>query len=250
MPSQRLSIEQAAAFLQMSQQELKSLVVQGDMPCQQAGDRLYFFQDDLDTWISQQIIAFQSLKDAAKRRQTKVFTIPDTDEPFLADLCSPDTCSCDISAKSRPSMLRQLAELAVNSGFVYDPADLYSELSKREDICSTALAKGVAIPHPERRFDTPLCDDSFICIAKLDNPIFFGNSSDGSKTDIFFLVCCLNSEIHIKAIARLCRLIEQTSLLEELREATTPEELYNTLKDVDEAPKKHPVKKPISDEDE
>lgn len=248
--SKRLTLDQAADFLRLPPSELRSLAVQGHIASTQSGDRFFFSQDDLDIWISRKIIAFQSLNKADQHKERKTLKIPDTSQPFLDSLLTPETVCCNLSGRSKPSVLKALTELAVNSGYVYDPNDLYVELLEREENASTTIEHGAAIPHPHHRFNTPLFDDSFICLARLNSPIFYGNSPDGEKTDLFFLVCCLDSDLHIQVIARICQLCLETSLLQELRLAQTDQELYDTFITIDQHPEQHPFGKlKLSDQD-
>ena len=243
MSSRRLTLDQAAEFLKLPPGELRSLAVQGQIAYTLQGERYFFSQDDLDEWLARKIISFQTLKAADQHREKKILKLPDTSVPFLDQLCTLETVRCGMQAKSRPAVLKALTELAADSGYVYDPSDLYVELLEREEIASTALEQGVAIPHPHHRFETPLFDESFLCLARLENPIYYGNSPDGLKTDIFFLICCLDSTLHIQTITRICQLCAETSLLNELREAQTSQELLDTLLRIDRNPELHPLKK-------
>lgn len=63
-------------------------------------------------------------------------------------------------------------------------------------------------------------------------PIFFG-SQDGGKTDIFFLICCMDDKLHLHVLARLCMLIHGTDLLKDLRAAETSEEMYDMLRNAE-----------------
>jgi len=250
MSHQRLTLEQAASFLKLPPNELRSLAVQNLINCLQQGDRFFFSQDDLDEWVTRKLIALHSLKPAAQHRERKTLKIPDTSHPFLAELCHLETVACKMNAKSRPSVLKSLSELAANSGFVYDPSDLYTELLEREEIASTAIEQGAAIPHPHHRFDIPIFEESFICVSTLNEPIYYGNSPDGLKTDVFFLICCMDSNLHIQTIARICQLCMETSLLNDLRLAQTDQELLDTLLEIDLHPEKHPLKRLQTDDDE
>ena len=251
MPNtKRMTLEQAAQFLKIQPQELRSLAVENLINYSLQGERYYFSQDDLDVWLSRKIIALQSLKTAAKHREKKLLKLPDASEPFLADLCSVDTIDCALPGRSRPAVLKALTELAVKSECVYDPNDLYNELLEREELAATTIENGAAFPHPHHRFDTPLFDDSFIAIAKTENPVYFGNAPDGKPTDLFFLVCAMDSNLHILIIARLCLLCQNTTLLDELRKAETPEELLQTLKMVDKHPEQFPSRIRQDDDNE
>ena len=253
MAPHRLTLEQAADFLQMDTSELMSMVVQGEISCQQQGKRYFFEQDVLDRWCSQKIIKHSVTRkkngDKKKKPSNPRTTIPDEpeEEPIIAQLCSEDLMETDMQAKSMPAVLKELVKLADNSGYLYDPQDLYNELRAREEEASTAIDFGVAIPHPNRKLQIELFSDPFICIAKLDQPIFFGSTAlHNEKTDIFFLVCCMDSDLHLKLLQRICILCAETSLVQDLRDATSPSEMMKIITAIDSDPKSFPKDETLS----
>ena len=253
MAPHRLTLEQAADFLQMDTSELMSMAVQGEIPCQQQGKRFFFEQDALDAWCSQKIIKHSVSRkkngDKKKKPSNPRTSIPEEpeEEPIIAELCMEELMETDMQAKSMPAVLKELVKLAENSGYLYDPQDLYNELHAREEEASTAIDFGVAIPHPNRKLQVELFSDSFICIAKLEQPIFFGSTAlHNEKTDIFFLVCCLDSDLHLKLLQRICVLCAETSLVQDLRDATSPSEMMKIITAIDSDPKSFPKDETLS----
>lgn len=248
MSPHRLTLEQAADFLQMDTTELVSMAVQGEIPCQQQGKRYFFEQDALDAWCSKKIInhsvSRKKANDKKKRFQQSRTTVPtetEEDEPIIAELCQEDLMETDMQAKSMPAVLKELVEIADRSGYLYDPNDLYKELHERELAAPTAIDFGVAIPHPNRKHQVELFSESFICIAKLEQPIFYGSTAlHNEKTDIFFLLCCLDSDLHIKLLRRICILCQETSLVQDLRDATSRSEMMKIINAIDSDPKSFP----------
>ena len=139
MAPHRLTLEQAADFLQMDTSELMSMAVQGEIPCQQQGKRFFFEQDALDAWCSQKIIKHSVTRkkngDKKKKPSNPRTTVPEEaeEEPIIAQLCSEDLMETDMQAKSMPAVLKELVKIAEKSGYLYDPQDLYNELHARED---------------------------------------------------------------------------------------------------------------------
>ena len=253
MSPHRLTLEQAADFLKMDASELTSMAVQGEIPCQQQGKRFFFDQDALDAWCSQKIIKHSVSRkkngDKKKKPSNPRTSIPEEaeEEPIIANLCMEELMEPNMQAKSMPAVLKKLVELAENSGYLYDPNDLYKELHERELSASTAIDFGVAIPHPNRKLQIDLFSDSFICIAKLEQPIFFGSTAlHNEKTDIFFLLCCLDSDLHIKLLQRICLLCAETSLVQDLRDAISSSEMMKIITAIDSDPKSFPKKQPLS----
>jgi len=104
-------------------------------------------------------------------------------------------------------------------------------LVKREELASTALEQGVAIPHayvegfPE--------DCTIFCRAK--EAIEFGEK-DGNGVRLFFFLCGpqKNIQLHLQMLAKLARLLRDEVAVNDLKTAVSPEELLNALKQVEQ----------------
>src|SRR5207244_1799835 len=72
------------------------------------------------------------------------------EEPLLASLLSEATIAVPLPATTRASVLKELVVLAEQSWQVYDPEAVLEAVKQREEMGSTALPSGVAIPHPHR----------------------------------------------------------------------------------------------------
>lgn len=223
MPLKLMTLDDASAFLQIEQKELKALVTSGEIPCIRQGERMMFEHDELDNWYSNRLVNHIPVKhhDYAK---------PVPEEMRLADFCSVDTMETTLAGKTKPAILRALTQLAERSGLLYDPREFLENLQKREEVASTAMAEGIALVHPQTR-DEYTCEAPFIAIAKTQKPVFFGEAN-GVPTDIFFLICSADPQEHIQILAKLCLAIANTKLLEALRDAETPEEMMAAIENV------------------
>ena len=110
-----------------------------------------------------------------------------------------------------------MVSLAEQSWEVYDPDAVLTAIKQREELGSTALESGVAIPHPRRPLPNAL-GDHVIAFGKTINGIPFGGA-DGGLTDLFFLVCCRDDRTHLRMLARLSRILLRPGLIGELRAA-------------------------------
>ncbi|MBR6470909.1 MAG: PTS sugar transporter subunit IIA [Victivallales bacterium] len=217
-----LNLHAAAQFLQMDEKELRAMAMAGELPCVQQGLRLMFDREELDNWYTNRLLHHLPLKQLARPAQQEV--------PRLADFCRLETMEAALQGRTKPAVLKALAALAERSGLLYDPAEFLENLRKREEIASTAMAEGVALVHPENR-DEYLCEAPFICIAKAQTPVFFGEEN-GGVTDLFFVIAGPDSELHLRLLAQICQLISSTPLLETLRAATTPEEMLAAVQGI------------------
>ncbi|NLF17811.1 MAG: PTS transporter subunit EIIA [Lentisphaerae bacterium] len=233
MPHTLMSLEEAAEFLHIDASDLRAFAVRGDIPCELQGDRLSFRRGRLKLWASQRILGLQGKPLADYHRRGKPRprdTSPDT--AIVSDLTDPEFMEPAIQGRSKAAVLRAMTAVAERTGYLYDPDDLLEGLRQREELCSTGIEGGAAVLHP-RHHDPYMFEDSFLCIGRTPSAIPFG-APDGSKTDIFFLVCCQDDRIHLHVLARLC-LLCHGGLLNDLRAAASGREMFDTLKTAETA---------------
>ena len=118
-------------------------------------------------------------------------------------------------AATRGSALRELVRLAEQSWQVYDPEAVLLAIQQREELASTALPNGVAIPHPRRPMPSAL-GEPIMAFGRTASGVPFG-AEHGNLTDIFFLVACRDDRTHLHVLARLSRLLLRPGFVDELR---------------------------------
>ncbi len=251
MPFRILNIDEVARHLNMTGTDIDRLVKDGDIPFERRGDRVVFRQVDVDVWASQRILKFSSSRLAeyhqkSSQRSRKLLQR----EALLPELLRPDCIAPAMTAKTKASIVRDLAALADRTGLVCDAAELVASLLAREKLCSTAMPGGVAFLHP-RQQQPYLLQSSFLMVGRTIQPIHFG-SPDGQPTDLFFLLCCQSDLLHLHALARLCMMVQKTDLLAELRAGTDASALHEGLlraeqtviKTLDGPPGQRPIRRP------
>lgn len=222
MPVKLLNLTDAAQFLSMDEKELRAMAMAGEVPSVMQGARLMFEREELDNWYTNRLLHHQPLKHLPR---TSVQA-----DLNLADFCRLETMETALGGRTKPAVLKALTALAERSGLLYDPVEFLENLRQREEIASTAMPEGVALVHPENR-DEFLCEETFVCIAKAQTPVFFGEENGGT-TDLFFVIAGPDSELHLRLLSRICTLIATTPLLTRLREATTPEEMLAAVQEM------------------
>ena len=142
----------------------------------------------------------------------------------ISDLLSPTNVMIDVRASGKRPLLREFAKAAAGLGL---PADqIASYLLKREDLGSTGIGKGVAVPHarmPELQRPCGL-------LAKLKPAIEF-DAIDGQPVDIVFvlLLPAAAENAALGALALVARSLRSPETLARLRAAKTASELYAAI---------------------
>jgi nitrogen PTS system EIIA component len=143
----------------------------------------------------------------------------------LGDLLSRDGIIPILKAKTKKQALQELSERAAAiSGL--PQRDVLEGLLQRERLGSTGLGRGIAIPHAKfRGLERIHC-----LFARLDDPIEF-EALDGDPVDLIFVLLAPEhaSGDHLKALARISRLLREPKTLDRLRGARDRTGLYAIL---------------------
>ncbi|MFT5122673.1 MAG: PTS system nitrogen regulatory IIA component, partial [Verrucomicrobiales bacterium] len=146
---------------------------------------------------------------------------------LIPDLMQPSYIQAELPARTRGSVIRGMVALADKTDLLLTPEDLQTSVEEREALCSTALTGGFALLHAHVH-EPWMFEDSFIALGRTVSSIPFG-SPDGQTSNLFFLVCSQDDKIHLHMLARLSMLAYHTSVLLELNEAETAEDMYEAL---------------------
>jgi PTS system nitrogen regulatory IIA component len=146
----------------------------------------------------------------------------------IADLLTgPDAVLASVKASGKKALLAELASRAA-SVFKLDERKLFDRLLERERLGSTGIGGGIAIPHG--RLST--LDKPRGLFARLVQPVDF-DSIDERPVDIVFLLVAPEGAgaDHLKALARVSRLLRDRNLVEKLRATESADALYALLVD-------------------
>ena len=218
MPYQLLNVEEVASYLHLTGADVKRRVKDREIPFEKRGGRIVFNKHDIDAWASQRILGLpeQRLEEYHRKstRGTREF-LPR--EALLPEMIGRGAVDSAMKSKTKGSVLRDLVALAEKTGQLTDPKELLESLETREELCSTALPGGLAIPHP--RFHEPyLFESSFVVVGRPVQEIHFG-APDGQPTDLIFLLCCQDDRMHLHTLSRICLMALKTEMLAQLRAA-------------------------------
>ena len=147
----------------------------------------------------------------------------------VVDFLSPDAVIPALHGASKTEVLTEMAGfLAARPGLhnAIDARQLYRVLDEREQLASTAIGEGIAIPHAKLENVERLVG----VLGRSVNGLAF-DSIDGKPTHIvFMLVAPANSAgVHLKALARLSRLFRDAGFRQRLLEAEDGPAMYRTV---------------------
>lgn len=209
-----MDIEQLARFLKRDAREVARLVDRGHLPGRKVGGTWRFSRQEIQHWLEGQLSEYTDAE--LSQLELRPASIR---EPLLANLIHEACVAVPLKASTRASVLRELVNLAEQSWQVYDPQAILEAVQAREERFSTALENGVAVPHPQRPIPGAI-GESLIAFGRTASGLPLG-APDGRLTDLYFLVLCQDSEIHLRVLARLARLFLRSQFLDRLRGEST-----------------------------
>jgi len=143
----------------------------------------------------------------------------------IRDLLQPEAVVADLRAANKKQLLQELARHAAKITGVND-RKIFETLLERERLGSTGVGSGIAIPHGKLSDFKRL----YGVFARLDRPVEF-DSIDEQPVDLIFLLLAPEGAgaDHLKALARVSRLLRDSSMCDKLRGAETADGLYMVL---------------------
>lgn len=145
----------------------------------------------------------------------------------ISDLLKPEQVIARLRATSKKQALQELARRAAElTG--QSERDIFSTLMKRERLGTTGVGNGIAIPHGK----LAELEQMFGIFARLEHPIDF-EAIDDRPVDLIFLLLAPEEAgaDHLKALARVSRLLRDKRACEKLRGTDNAEALYALLID-------------------
>jgi len=143
----------------------------------------------------------------------------------VTDLLGPDQIVVGLRVSDKPQLLQELARRAA-SALKQDPDALLKALQAREQLGSTGIGKGFAVPHA--RLDT--LTRPFALFVKLARPIDFA-AVDEKPVDIAVLLLSPEADAssHLATLAAVCRPARDPAFLQRLRNAADASEIHRLL---------------------
>jgi PTS system nitrogen regulatory IIA component len=143
----------------------------------------------------------------------------------LSDLITPDAIMPSMKVSSKKQLLQEMAgRAAALTGLV--ERQIFDLLLQRERLGSTGVGRGVAIPHGK----LSKLDRLYGLFARLERPVEF-DALDGEPVDLVFLLLAPEGAgaDHLKALARVARLLRDEKTAEKMRSARDADALFALL---------------------
>lgn len=146
----------------------------------------------------------------------------------LLDLISPEVVKVPLFSKTKPEIIKELVQILIDAKKISDFDSAYEAILKREDLGSTGLEQGIAVPHAKTDAVRKLTMAIGIAPAGVDF-----EAIDGNPSHLFFLLLASpdQSGPHIEALAEIARITRSKAFYKMLITAGSAEEVVELFKE-------------------
>jgi PTS system nitrogen regulatory IIA component len=150
----------------------------------------------------------------------------------INDMFDKDYIIEELKATSKRAVLAELSEIFSRDQKGLAPGAMVDVLLEREKLGSTGIGDGIAIPHGKLKG----LDRLVISFGRSRQGIDF-DAIDGKPVHIFFLLMAPESSTgqHLKALAKISRMLKDPEFRNGLLEAKSAEEIYRKIAEKDES---------------
>jgi PTS system nitrogen regulatory IIA component len=149
----------------------------------------------------------------------------------ILDILDKESIVTELKGASKKQVLEELIEALLEKRPHLDRENLMRVLLERERLGSTGIGDGIAIPHGKLKD----LDQLALSFGKSTRGIDF-ESMDGKPVHLFFLLVAPEScaGIHLRALAKIARLLKNGTVRKRLGAVSTREEVYSVIQQEDE----------------
>ena len=213
MASEILTIEEVARYLRVSERTVYEWAQKGEIPAGKIGTVWRFKKDDIESWVDERLASSKT----SVPKQHKIVT-----ESFL----SPARVVL-LDYVSKHDVLVMMSEVLAKAPQVKNSAELLDSILKREALMSTAVGRGIAIPHVRLSSVTDLV--MAVGISKRD--ILDFDAVDGNPVRLVFMIAAANNQhdYYLQTISHFSAKLRNDELKSKLLNSTDPMEIYALL---------------------
>ncbi len=215
-----IDLKEVSKILSLSEKTIYRLIAKNEIPTYKLGGSYRFDRVELLEWATSKKLPVSP----------KLFdeTIDPSDAmPSLSEAISAGGIHYRIAGIDKESVIRGIVDIIAPHGDA-DKEFLVSALMARENLGTTAIGDGIAIPHVR----TPLIfhvDRPLVAICFLSNAIDFG-ALDHKPVDTLFTIITNSVRSHLHILSRLSFALHRPEVRKVIKSSSKPEDITRTLK--------------------
>ncbi len=207
-----LTIEEVAKYLRVSDRTVYDWAQKGEIPAGKIGTVWRFKKSEVENWVNAKL-------------SSSSFSQNDS-EIQIKNILSPDRIVF-INHSTKHDAIVQLSQVLATAPQIKNASELTSEILKREELMSTAIGKGIAIPHVRLSSVTDLVMAVGVCRKTISDY----QTIDDTPVDLLFMIAAAYNQhsLYLKTISHFCGKLKQEGLHESIVNAKDAQEVFALL---------------------
>ena len=208
-----LTIEEVAKYLRVSDRTVYDWAQKGEIPAGKIGTVWRFKKSEVENWVNERLSSSSNTKKTDDAVQVK-------------NILSPDRVVF-ITQSAKRDALTELANVLANAPQVKRGDELLSEILKREELMSTAVGRGIAIPHVRLSSGTDLVMAVGVC----RTPISDFQTVDDKPVNLLIMIAAAYNQhtYYLQTISYFSAKLKSQELRDAISNAATEKEVYDLL---------------------
>ena len=213
MDEEILTIEEVAKYLRVSERTVYDWAQKGEIPSGKIGTVWRFKKSEIEKWVNERLSSSDRLS-------------PSKIDVQIKNILSPDRIVFISQSTKRDSLVELSAALS-KAPQVKFAKELETEILKREELMSTAIGRGIAIPHARLSSVTDLVMAVGIC----KNPIMDFQTLDDQPVRLLIMIAAAYNQhsYYLQTLSRVSSKLKDGSLRDGLLTAASADEAYKLL---------------------
>ena len=208
-----LTIEEVAKYLRVSDRTVYDWAQKGEIPAGKIGTVWRFKKSEVENWVNERLSSSSNTKRTDASVQVK-------------NILSPDRVVF-ITQSAKRDALTELANVLADAPQVKRGDELLSEILKREELMSTAVGRGIAIPHVRLSSVTDLVMAVGVCRTPLSD---FQTVDDKPVNLLIMIAAAYNQHTYyLQTISYFSAKLKSQELRDAISNAATEKEVYELL---------------------
>jgi mannitol/fructose-specific phosphotransferase system IIA component (Ntr-type) len=150
----------------------------------------------------------------------------------FADFIAPQSIQASLGSTTKETVIGELVDALVTAGSIQsaDRDDIIKAILKREELGSTGIGRGIAVPHTKHPGVERLVGTVGVSIDGIEF-----ESLDGQKAQLFFLLVSPPDRPgdHLRALENISRQLRDDTFCRFLKQSKTPEDILQLLEEAD-----------------
>jgi nitrogen PTS system EIIA component len=236
MDSKLMTLKEVADYTKLNENVVDRMAENGEIPAQKVARQWRFDRAAIDAWMaspeSRRVrAAFGAGRNSGESVVNQQLPPEATGIPepvTVSKALSAGRINMNLKASDKDGILRALVALVIDPNDRSTSETLFNALKAREDLCSTCVNEGVAIPH-SRNALVGLVEQPILAYGRHRAGIDFG-ALDGQLVRHFFLLCAPNVRQHLQLLGRLARLINNAEFRAKLNATKQPADVIALIR--------------------